>query len=56
MRLGDYPDRELLTSERIVAWDREETEQCTKLTPGCSIDHEEESRVYGVAESSCETW
>lgn len=46
-----------MLEERIIAWDREETEPCQKLTPGCSIDHEAEREADPtIRESECETW
>lgn len=41
--------------DRIVAENREETECCEALTPGCCIDHTAESAA-GRDQDSCETW
>jgi hypothetical protein len=41
---------------RIVATDRDESESCERLTPGCSIDHTAESYDGRLVDGSCETW
>jgi hypothetical protein len=38
-------------NERIIAWDREETEPCERLTDGCCIDHAAEG-----GDTECATW
>lgn len=45
--------------DRIIAVDREESDCCDRLTPGCSINHDAERRRDGwlAAENgSCEPW
>ena len=37
--------------ERVIADERNESDPCEKLTPGCCIKHNDED-----SEGSCETW
>lgn len=45
------------TTDRVIAYDRPETDSCERGTPGCCIDH---TREYVGApdrrDGECETW
>lgn len=59
-----------MATERIIAWDRKETDSCQASTPGCAINHTaereawfEKARALGldhheasIIDSSCDTW
>ena len=47
--LTQIKQREIKTSELVVAEDREENEPCQRNTPGCCVDHSK-------TDHGCECW
>lgn len=41
--------------ERIIAWDREETDQCEAGTYGCAVNHTAETKA-DHDDDSCAPW
>ena len=46
---GDRVDLASIVPERVIAWDRDESDSCEAGTPGCPILHRDDR-------GGCETW